>query len=112
MSFADDLETVRQACEGRIAQVQDVALKIYGRYDLKESLLWLSEEVGELISSVRKAKDVEHTKGELADVFAWVICLCNILGYDATDIIRHAFEKETGRQIRTYGQLKYWNEAK
>jgi NTP pyrophosphatase (non-canonical NTP hydrolase) len=111
MSYEEELKVVEQASAGTIAHVQRVALRIYGRYDLKESLLWLSEEVGELIASIRKGRSPEDVKGELADVFAWVLCLCNILGHDAAEVVRQAFQKEAARQLRQYGRLKYWDQG-
>jgi NTP pyrophosphatase (non-canonical NTP hydrolase) len=111
MDFREELAIVEEAAAGSITHAQAVALRIYGRYALKDSLLWLAEETGELIGAIRKQRNAEDTKGELADVFAWVICLCNILGYQAADVIRTAFQKEATRQIEKYGRLKYWNQA-
>jgi len=60
-------------------------LKIYGDRDKRRgadgTFIWLVEEVGELSEAVRK-KDRVSTQEELADVFAWLLSLANVLNID------------------------------
>lgn len=93
----------------RVDALQELALKIYGRYDKEKSLLWFVEEVGEIVAAVRKQKSKEEIVAELGDVFAWVLCLSNILDCDLSDAITQSMNKEMSRQQRQYGGLKYWS---
>ena len=90
-------------------KIQDIALKIYGKYDLEKSMLWMTEEFGEVISAIRKGHDKTHITEEIGDLTAWILCLCNILDIDLSESIKVTFEKELTRQEKKYGKLKYWN---
>lgn len=92
-------------------QIQSTVLNVYGCYDRDKSLLWLVEEVGELSAAIRKEKPVADVKGEMGDVLAWVLCMINILGFDAQEILHDALRKELNRQERKYGSLKYWQKS-
>lgn len=93
--------------EKSLENLQDMALQVYGRYDIEKSLLWFVEEVGELVAAIRKGKDISDIEGELGDVFAWVLCLSNILNLRASDALKGTMKKEVSRQIKNYGHLKY-----
>jgi len=58
---------------------------LYYRRDSKRgkerTMLWLVEEVGELSKAMRKGKEAE-IKEEIADVFAWLASLANLLEID------------------------------
>jgi NTP pyrophosphatase (non-canonical NTP hydrolase) len=94
--------------EPRVEDVQRLALRLYGTYDLDKSLLWLTEELGEFVASIRKGHQPRLIAAELGDVLAWLINLSNILDFNLECIIANAFEKERSRQLRVYGALKYW----
>lgn len=88
--------------------IQKYALNIYGKYDLKESLLWMTEEFGEVVAAIRKNKSKDDVRGEIGDLTAWILCLCNILDIKLSDAIDSTFNKELGRQLQKYGKYKYW----
>lgn len=88
-------------------QLQKEALNIYGKYDLNKSLIWMTEEFGEVIQAIRKQKSKEDITEEIGDLFAWIICISNILDIKLEQAVNTTFSKEINRQIREYGQLKY-----
>ena len=89
-------------------KIQEYALNIYGKYDLEKSMLWMTEEFGEVISAIRKNKSREDICGEIGDLTAWILCICNILDIDLSDAIKSTFDKEMKRQLNKYGKYKYW----
>lgn len=91
-----------------ISDLQRLALKLHGTYDLEKSLLWLTEELGELVAGIRKRRSPDHVSGELGDVLIWVINISNTLNFDLETILDNSFKKEHARQIKAYGRLKYW----
>ena len=93
-----------------IEELQQTALKLYGRYELDKSLLWFVEEVGEIVSGIRKKKSKEHIEGEIGDALAWIFSLSNILDIKVEAALRGTMEKEINRQLKAYGRLKYTEE--
>ncbi len=91
-------------------QIQAYALNIYGKYDLDKSMLWMTEEFGEVISAIRKNKSKDDICGEIGDLTAWILCLCNILEIDFSEAIASTFNKELKRQLNKYGKFKYWKD--
>lgn len=87
--------------------LQEDALKIYGKYDLEKSMLWMTEEFGEFFKSIRKNDPLDEIEGEMGDLLAWIFVLGNILGINVSDAIEGTFNKEINRQIRVYSKLKY-----
>jgi NTP pyrophosphatase (non-canonical NTP hydrolase) len=100
-------EVFAAACEP-LGCLQQLSRDVYGAYDQNKALLWLCEEVGELLQAIRQNKTAEEVGGEYADVLAWVICLSNILGLSLRTTMEGALTKESQRQLRLYGKLKYW----
>lgn len=88
-------------------EIQSLALKIYGRYDLEKSMIWMVEEMGEVISAIRKGKSKEEITGEIGDLISWLFCLGNILEINVSDAVIDTFNKEVNRQLRVYNKLKY-----
>jgi len=88
-------------------ELQNIMKQVFGCYCPEKSLLWLTEEVGELIQAIRKEHSDDIISGELSDVIMWTINLCNILKLDYSALIRSGIEKEIDRQILVYGKLKY-----
>ena len=91
-----------------LGALQRLAVDIYGTYDRDKALLWLCEELGELIQAIRQNRSPAEIGAEYSDVLTWVICLSNILGLSLSDAAQGALLKEVTRQMRTYGELKYW----
>jgi len=64
--------------------------ELYIRRDLKRGVertyVWLVQEVGELGRAILKG-DQENLMEEIADVFAWLASLSNILGVDMEDAV-------------------------
>jgi NTP pyrophosphatase (non-canonical NTP hydrolase) len=68
-----------------ISEFQRLMKEIYGANDtergLQKTQLWFFEEVGELAEAMRR-QDKKATEEEMADVFAWMVSLANMLGVD------------------------------
>lgn len=90
-----------------IDDIQDEALRIYGKYDLEKSMLWMTEEFGEFFKAIRKKCSHEEIKGEMGDLLAWIFCMGNILEINLSDAVDNTFRKEIQRQLNTYSKLKY-----
>lgn len=90
--------------------LQEDSLKIYGKYDLEKSMLWMTEEFGEFFKAIRKKEPLENIEGEMGDLLAWVFALGNILGIKVSDAVEGTFSKEINRQFREYSRLKYCDE--
>jgi NTP pyrophosphatase (non-canonical NTP hydrolase) len=69
----------------RISEFQRLMKDLYGANDtergLQKTQLWFFEEVGELAEAMRR-QDKKATEEEMADVFAWMVSLANMLGVD------------------------------
>lgn len=87
--------------------LQDVALSLYGRYDLDKSIIWMVEELGEFVSALRKNEGKARVSEELGDLFAWVLHLANILDLRLSASLAVAFQKEIHRQLLQHGKLRY-----
>lgn len=90
-----------------LRDLQRIAQQVYGKYDLNASIVWFVEEIGELVAAIRKRKDRDFVKEELGDVFAWVLCLSNILEQDLDGAVIESIDKEVRRQYKVHGRLKY-----
>ncbi len=70
-----------------IREFQALMKTLYGKRDKKRgpylTTLWLTSELGELAEAVRKGKGIEE---ELADVFAWLASLANVLEIDLEQV--------------------------
>ncbi|MGQ4833353.1 MAG: MazG nucleotide pyrophosphohydrolase domain-containing protein [Candidatus Asgardarchaeia archaeon] len=68
-----------------ISEAQSMMFRIYFTRDSKRGLektyMWFVEEVGELARSLLKAEK-SSIKEELADVFAWLLSIANLLEID------------------------------
>ncbi|OYT25488.1 MAG: nucleotide pyrophosphohydrolase [Thermoprotei archaeon ex4572_64] len=73
-----------------IRDIQKLMHDLYYERDSKRGLertyIWFVEEVGELGRAILK-NDQEGIKEELADVFAWLVSLCNLLNIDLEEVI-------------------------
>lgn len=43
-----------------IDHIQEEFYQVYGKYDLQKSMIWMVEELGEVISAIRKEKSKEE----------------------------------------------------
>lgn len=92
-----------------LENLQMLSYELQGKYDIDKSLIWMTEELGEVISAIRKNYDKNEISGEIGDLFAWIVCLCNILDISLQDSINKTYIKELKRQQKAYGKLKYAN---
>lgn len=73
---------------------QKMIERIYGERDRKrgafKTFLWLVEEVGELAEALRKnsREDIEE---EIADTYAWLLSLCNVLNIDLEIVFKDKY---------------------
>ncbi len=75
-----------------IREAQRFIDETYGKRDrdrgIHADLVWLGEEVGELFKAVREGEGIEE---EIADVFAWLLSVANVLGVDVEDAFRRKY---------------------
>jgi len=68
-----------------IKEFQKLMKELYGANDagrgLQKTQLWFYEECGELAEAMRK-DDKKAIEEEMADVFAWMVSLANMLDID------------------------------
>jgi len=68
-----------------IRDFQRLMKELYGANDsergLQKTQLWFYEECGELAEAMRK-NDKRAIEEEMADVFAWMVSMANMLGVD------------------------------
>jgi len=77
-----------------IREFQKLIKKLYFHKDsergVEKTFIWLCEELGELAEALLK-KDKAMLKEELADVFAWLVSLANLLEIDLEDAVREKY---------------------
>jgi NTP pyrophosphatase (non-canonical NTP hydrolase) len=68
-----------------IRDFQNLMITLYGERDKKrgieKSLIWLQTELGELLKAFLE-NDQETIQEEVADIFAWLCSVCNLLNVD------------------------------
>lgn len=96
--------------ESTMKEIQNASLKLYGKYDVDKSLIWMTEELGEVVAAIHKKHSKEHIKEELGDLLAWIFCLGNIFDIAIVDAMKDTMNKEISRQKKVYGKLKYSEE--
>ena len=78
-----------------IYEAQKIIEEIYGNRDrergLFKDMVWFGEEVGELFKAVRENRGIEE---EVADVFAWLLSIANILNIDVEKAFRKKYLSE------------------
>ncbi len=88
-----------------IREFQKLIKKLYFHKDsergVEKTFIWLCEELGELAEALLK-KDKAMLKEELADVFAWLVSLANLLEIDLED----AVEKSTQNFVLSAERLR------
>lgn len=97
----------------KIQKYIDDMIKIRGfsGQTLEEVMLFLTEEIGELAKEVRKFgkykidinkkenKELD-IEGEIADVFIYILSMCNILNIDLLQVFKDKEEKNCKREWR------------
>jgi NTP pyrophosphatase (non-canonical NTP hydrolase) len=77
-----------------VAEFQSLIRRLYMEKDRKRgedaTLLWLVEEVGELLEAHRKRRR-EGIEEEIADVIAWVTSYANLAGIDVEEALRKKY---------------------
>jgi NTP pyrophosphatase (non-canonical NTP hydrolase) len=80
-----------------IQEAQKIIEKFYGEKDrargIYADLVWLGEEVGELFKAVREKEGIEE---EIADVFAWLLSVSNVLGIDVEKAFKDKYLRSQG----------------
>ncbi len=75
-----------------IKEAQKIIERFYGDRDRErgiwQNLVWLGEEVGELYKAVRENEGIEE---EIADVFAWLLSVANVLDVDVEEAFRKKY---------------------
>ena len=71
----------------KISDFQNLIKELYFHKDsirgLKNTFIWLIEEVGELASIIKKEeRNKEEASEEIADIIAWTVSIANILNID------------------------------
>ena len=90
-----------------IDEIQNLMVNIYGKYDLNLSMLWMTEELGEVVAAIRKGFPEHEVTEELGDLIVWIFNIGNILNIKIEDAMRISMEKEVNRQLKKYGKIKY-----
>lgn len=79
----------------RVSEAQKLIREIYGERDARRGILGtslhLGEEIGELFRAIR-SKDPENIMDELADSFAWLLSVSELLKVD----LEEAFQRRYG----------------
>ncbi len=83
----------------KISEFQKLIKELYFERDKKRGLdktiLWLIEEVGELVRAIRRnEKNVEE---EIADCIAWIISVANLLNIDVEKAIIRKYPKRCSK---------------
>ena len=90
-----------------IDEIQNLMVNIYGKYDLNLSMLWMTEELGEVVAAIRKGLPEHEVTEELGDLIVWIFNIGNILNIKIQDAMRISMVKEVNRQLKKYGKIKY-----
>ena len=74
---------------------QNLMRRIYYERDVERgidgTLLRTFQELGELSEAIQKKKDIAAISAEIADVFAWVCSIANLLEIDLSDALQEKY---------------------
>jgi len=75
-----------------IREFQTLIKDLYFEQDqkrgLKNSYIWLIEEIGELASVLKKTEiNLDEASEELSDIFAWTTSIANLLNIDLETVL-------------------------
>ena len=88
----------------RIKEFQDLMYTLYYQNDNKRGIyrttIWLGEEIGELMSELKKSEEKfkkAQIAEEMADVYAWIASLANLLDIDLESAIKKKYNHRCPR---------------
>jgi len=64
----------------------DIYLERDRRRGAEKTLLWMLSEAGEVADAYLK-KDSGELRGEVADLLAWLLSFCNVIGIDLEEAV-------------------------
>lgn len=79
-----------------IREFQTLIKDLYFEQDqkrgLKNSYIWLIEEIGELASVLKKPEiNLDEASEELSDIFAWTTSIANLLNVDLETVLNKKY---------------------
>ncbi|MEQ9714801.1 MAG: MazG nucleotide pyrophosphohydrolase domain-containing protein [Candidatus Asgardarchaeum sp.] len=82
------------------SELQEMMYNIYFKRDrqrgIEKTFMWLVEEIGELAKAILKG-DRESQKEEIADVFAWLLSLANLLNINLEKVLIEKYPNKCPR---------------
>ena len=85
----------------KIEDAQDLIRRIYLERDkergMERTLLRTFQELAELSDAISKDQPMRDIEGEVADVFAWVISIANLLDIDLGEILLQKYNNSCSR---------------
>ncbi|TXT56714.1 MAG: hypothetical protein BAJATHORv1_20307 [Candidatus Thorarchaeota archaeon] len=89
----------------KIKDAQEIMRRIYldrdRRRGMDRTLLRTFQEMGELSEAIQKGKDIKEIKEEIADVFAWVCSIANLIDVDITQAFFEKYPNACSRCHKT-----------
>ena len=86
-------------------EAQDLIRRIYLERDkdrgMERTLLRTFQELAELSDAISKDRGMESIENEVADVFAWVISIANLLEIDLGDALLNKYNNACSRCGKT-----------
>ncbi|TFF97977.1 MAG: nucleotide pyrophosphohydrolase [Promethearchaeota archaeon] len=81
-----------------IREFQDLMKDLYFPKDkhrgISDTFIWLVEEVGELATELNKGRNKKNISEEMADIFAWMCSLANLLDIDLDQAVFEKYPKK------------------
>ncbi|MEM0262199.1 MAG: MazG nucleotide pyrophosphohydrolase domain-containing protein [Nitrososphaerota archaeon] len=80
-----------------LRELQKIMAEIYLERDLKrgaeKTLLWMLSEAGEVADAFLK-NSMEDLKKEVADLLAWLLSFCNVVGIDLEEAVISKYDSK------------------
>lgn len=84
-----------------IKEAQDLIRRIYLERDqdrgMDRTLLRTFQELAELSDAISKGMPVQEIEAEVADIFAWVISIANLLEIDLGEVLLNKYKNACSR---------------
>jgi NTP pyrophosphatase (non-canonical NTP hydrolase) len=88
-----------------IEEAQDLIRRIYLERDkergMERTLLRTFQELAELSDAISKDRGMEYIESEIADVFAWVISIANLLEINLGEALLNKYNNACSRCEKT-----------
>lgn len=88
------LGVLKEGCVLDLREAQNLVAKLYMDRDRGRGIFatftWLVEEVGELAEAILGG-DKKSIEEEIADVFAWLLSVANLVGIDVAEAFRKKY---------------------